>query len=198
MEISIKSTDLINWSLTSGIKTLILAISGIVIYYIFKRFGEVWIREVTQKRYEIRDGEAIKKRSKTLYDLLVSTLRIIIIFTISLLVLDEIGVNITPIITGAGIIGVAIGFGSQALVKAYISGIFILIEDQFRVGDKVKINNIEGIVEDFTLRKTALRDKEDNLHYIPNDQITIVSNLSKGKEILKSRPRSSTDRTPHS
>ncbi|MFH0987663.1 MAG: mechanosensitive ion channel domain-containing protein [Patescibacteria group bacterium] len=179
--------EVINWLLTSGIRLLIIIFFGVILYYLFKRFGENWIRKITQKRYEIRDGESIAKRTRTLYDLLVGTLKILIIFAVIFLTLDELGVNIAPLLTGAGIIGVAIGFGSQALVKAYISGIFILLEDQFRIGDMVRINNIEGMVEDFTLRKTALRDKNDNLHYIPNDQITIVSNLSKGKEILKSK-----------
>ena len=190
--------DFLEWFFVSGIKILAIVILGYILYYIFKRFGERWVRKITQKRYEIRDGEAIAKRAKTLYDLLTSALKVIIIFTVFFMVLDEFGVNIAPLLTGAGIIGVAVGFGSQTLVKAYISGIFILVEDQFRIGDKVRIGNIEGKVEDFTLRKTAIRDKEDNLHYIPNDQITIVSNLSKGKEILRARPRSSMDRTPHS
>jgi len=187
--------DFLEWFFVSGIKILVIAVSGYLLYHIFKKFGEKWIKKITEKKYEIRDGEAIQKRTKTLYELLTNTLRILIIFVILFMILDEFGVNITPLLTGAGIIGVAVGFGSQTLVKAYISGIFILIEDQFRVGDKVKIGNIEGKVEDFTLRKTAIRDKEDSLHYIPNDQITIVSNLSKGKEILRSRSRSSTDRT---
>lgn len=186
---------LIEWSLSSGIKIIFIIISGYVLYKIFKRFGEGWIKKITQKRYEIRDGEAIQKRAQTLYELLINTLRISIIFVVFFMVLDELSVNVSPLLTGAGIIGVAIGFGSQTLVKDYISGIFILIEDQFRKGDRVKIKEVEGQVEDFNLRRTVIRGDNDTLFYIPNSQITIVSNLSKGKEILRSRPRSSTDRT---
>lgn len=187
--------DFVNWFFTSGIKIISIVIFGYIFYHFFRKFGEGWVRKITKKRYEIRDGEAIEKRAKTLYDLLTNTLKIIIIFTVMFMVLDEFGVNISPLLTGAGILGVAVGFGAQTLVKDYISGLFILIEDQFRKGDQVKIGNIEGQVEDFTLRRTVIKDKEDNLYYIPNNQITIVSNLSKGKEILRARPRSSTDRT---
>lgn len=98
------------------------------------------------------------------------------------MILDELKINLTPFIAGAGVIGLAISFGSQSLVKDFVSGFFILIEDQFRKGDKVKIGNFEGIVEDFTFRKTVLKDEEGTLHYIPNSQITVVSNLTKGKK----------------
>lgn len=179
--------DFLEWFFVSGIKILVIAVSGYLLYHIFKKFGEKWIKKITEKKYEIRDGEAIQKRTKTLYELLTNTLRILIIFVVLFMILDELGVNIAPFLTGAGIVGVAIGFGSQALVKDYLSGIFILVEDQFRKGDKVKIGNIEGKVEDFSLRKTVIRDENDTLHYIPNNQITVVSNLSKGKEILRSR-----------
>lgn len=183
--------NLLDWFFSSGVKIIGIIIGGWILFFFFKRFGERWIGKITEKRYEIRDGEAIKKRTKTLYELSISTLKIIIIFTAFFMILDEFGVNIAPLLTGAGIIGVVIGFGSQTLVKDYISGLFILIEDQFRKGDKVKIGNVEGKVEDFTLRQTIIRDENDNLYYIPNSQITIVSNLSKGKEILRSRSRSS-------
>lgn len=174
------------WFFSSGIKILAIIISGYIIYSVFKRFGEKWIEKITEKRYEIRDGEAIRKRTRTLYELLISSLKIITIFTGFFMILDELGVNIAPLLTGAGIVGVAIGFGSQTLVKDYISGLFILVEDQFRKGDMVKIGNVEGKIEDFNLRRTVIRDDNDNLHYIPNNQIAIVSNLSKGKEISRS------------
>lgn len=187
--------NFINWFFSSGVRIFSIIVLGYIFYYTFKIFGEGWIKKITEKKYEIRDGEAIQKRAKTLYDLLINTLRVFIIFISSFMILDELGMNISPLLTGAGIAGVAIGFGSQTLVKDYISGIFILIEDQFRRGDRIKIKEIKGQVEDFNLRRTVIRDENDILYYIPNNQITIVSNLSKGKEILRSRPRSSTDRT---
>ncbi len=113
---------------------------------------------------------------------MLNTLKTVLSFIVFFLILDQLGVNITPFLTGAGILGVAIGFGSQTLVKDYICGILILTEDQFRKGDEVEIAKIKGKVKDFTLRKTILVDEQGTYHYIPNSQITIVSNFTRGKK----------------
>lgn len=160
----------------------LIFLGALISYFIIKRFGKVWIMKFIKKRHKIKDKVAIEKRTKTLHHTLTTTLKVVIIFITVLMVLDELKINLAPFIAGAGIVGLAVGFGSQSLVKDFVSGIFILIEDQFRKGDRVKIGNFEGIVEDFTLRRTLLRDDNDNLHYIPNNQINIVSNLTKGKE----------------
>lgn len=183
---SINLINLSNW-FSVGLKIIGIIVFAAFIYYLFKLFGEKWLRKITEKSYEIKDKEAIEKRVKTLYSLLLNILKIIIIFIVFFIILDEIGVNIAPFLTGAGIIGLAIGFGSQTLVKDFISGLFILIEDQFRKGDIVKIGNIEGTIEDFTLRRTLIRDEKNNFYYIPNSQINVVCNFSKGRESKKNR-----------
>ncbi len=164
------------------IKISLIILGGFLVYFIIKTFGKIWIRNLVRVRYKARDKEEIEKRTKTLYRSLTATLKVVIIFLAILMILDELKINLTPFIAGAGVIGLAISFGSQSLVKDFVSGFFILIEDQFRKGDKVKIGNFEGIVEDFTFRKTVLKDEEGTLHYIPNSQITVVSNLTKGKK----------------
>jgi small conductance mechanosensitive channel len=97
-----------------------------------------------------------------------------------MLALSELGVSIAPILGAAGVVGIALGFGAQSLIKDYFNGFFMLLENQIRQGDAVEISGKAGIVEDLTLRHVALRDIEGNVHYIPNGEITIVTNKSRG------------------
>jgi len=96
-----------------------------------------------------------------------------------MLILSELQINIAPILGAAGIVGVAIGFGAQSLVKDYVGGLFILIEDQIRQGDSIKIEGYEGTVEEITLRYVRLRDYDGFVHFIPNGQIRIVTNMGR-------------------
>lgn len=97
-----------------------------------------------------------------------------------MLILSELGISIAPILGAAGVVGIAVGFGAQSLIKDYFNGFFLLLENQIRQGDAVEISGKTGIVEDITLRHVALRDIEGNVHYIPNGEITIVTNKSRG------------------
>jgi moderate conductance mechanosensitive channel len=103
----------------------------------------------------------------------------IIGFIVLLHVLSVLGINLTPLIASAGVVGVGIGLGAQSLFKDIINGIFILIENQYNVGDNVKLASLSGTVEDLTLRLTTLRDGDGTLYFIPNSQIATVSNLSR-------------------
>ncbi len=94
-------------------------------------------------------------------------------------ILSHLGFNLTPLLASAGVIGVGIGLGAQSLFKDIINGVFILVEDQYNVGDNVKAASLTGTVEDLTLRVTKLRDADGTLHFIPNSQIATVSNLSR-------------------
>src|SRR4030043_525458 len=95
------------------------------------------------------------------------------------MLLSEVGIYIAPVLAGVGIIGLAIGFGAQSLVKDIISGLFILIENQYRKGDVVKIADVSGLVEDINLRRTVLRDLDGIVHVVPNGEIRVASNLTK-------------------
>lgn len=105
---------------------------------------------------------------------------VIIWLVAGMLILSELGVSIAPILGAAGVVGIAVGFGAQSLIKDYFNGFFMLLENQIRQGDAVEISGKTGVVEDITLRHVALRDIEGNVHYIPNGQITIVTNKSRG------------------
>ncbi len=97
-----------------------------------------------------------------------------------MLVLSEVGISIAPILGAAGVVGIAVGFGAQSLIKDYFNGFFLLLENQIRQGDVVEICDKGGLVEDVTLRYVCLRDYEGNVHYIPNGLITTVTNKSRG------------------
>ncbi|HEY9854828.1 MAG TPA: mechanosensitive ion channel family protein, partial [Stenomitos sp.] len=103
----------------------------------------------------------------------------VILFAATLSLLSAVGINITPILASAGVVGLAVGFGAQSLVKDVITGFFILLEDQYGVGDVVKINDKSGLVEKMNLRITQLRNLSGELITIPNGQVSIVSNQSK-------------------
>ncbi len=103
-----------------------------------------------------------------------------LIYAVALtMVLRELGVDITPIVAGAGVVGVALGFGAQGLIEDLFAGLFILAEDQFRVGDVIKAAGVCGQVEHITLRATVVRDLDGTVHVIPNGEIKVVSNLTR-------------------
>lgn len=119
-----------------------------------------------------------QQRATTLGDVLAGGLRVVVLSIAGLIVLDELGINLAPLIAGAGIAGVAVGFGAQSLVKDVISGLFILLEDQYGVGDVVTLGEASGTVEDVTLRVTRLRGVEGTVWFVPNGEIRRVGNSS--------------------
>ncbi|MFH0913702.1 MAG: mechanosensitive ion channel family protein [Chloroflexota bacterium] len=129
-----------------------------------------------------RSGESpeeVGKRGHTLSRVLVSTMQIAILVIAAFMILSELEIDIAPILAGVGVVGIAIGFGAQSLVKDLIAGIFIILENQYRVGDVVKIADISGLVEDINLRKTVLRDLDGIVHIVPNGEIRVASNFTK-------------------
>jgi small conductance mechanosensitive channel len=123
--------------------------------------------------------EEMQKRADTLSSLVRYVLSISIVVVVAMMILDELGVEIGPILAAAGIAGLAIGFGAQNLVQDAISGFFILMEDQIRVGDVVQVAGKGGLVESVNLRTVVLRDLAGNVHYIRNGQINTVTNMTK-------------------
>jgi small-conductance mechanosensitive channel len=121
----------------------------------------------------------IKKRTGTLSSILVTITGIIILIIAVITILPEFGVNIATLIAGIGVGGLAIAFAAQNLVRDFISGFFILFEDQYRVGDVVTIAGISGVVEDIGLRRTVLRDLDANVHSVPNGKVEISTNHTK-------------------
>jgi len=119
-------------------------------------------------------------RIQTLARVFRNTAAIVIVIVAGTLVLGELGISIAPILATAGVAGVAIGFGAQSLIKDYFTGVFLLLEDQIRQGDVVEVAGKSGLVEEITLRYVRLRDFEGHVHYIPNGEIKVVSNRTRG------------------
>ena len=105
---------------------------------------------------------------------------IVIVIVAGTLILGELGISIAPILATAGVAGVAIGFGAQSLIKDYFTGFFLLLEDQLRQGDVVEVAGKSGLVEEVTLRYVRLRDFEGHVHFVPNGEIKVVSNRTRG------------------
>ncbi len=104
---------------------------------------------------------------------------VVISIVAAMLVLNELGISIAPILATAGVAGIAIGFGAQSLVRDYFAGLFILLEDQIRQGDVVQVAGVGGLVEEVTLRYVRLRDFEGHVHFVPNGEIKIVTNRTR-------------------
>jgi len=120
-----------------------------------------------------------EQRAVTLAGIFKSVSKIVIVLVAGLTILDILGLNTAPLIAGAGVAGLAISFGAQNLIRDFISGFFILLENQYKVGDVIRAAGVSGQVEDMNLRTTVLRDLEGVAHFIPNGEIKVVSNLAK-------------------
>lgn len=157
---------------------------GLVLFgtWIISRFINSFISRIVKKtipRGSFASEIEEKKREETLIKISQNFFGIFIWVAAILAILSRLGVPIAPLITGAGIIGVAIGFGSQSLVKDIITGLFIIAENQFRIGDFICVDKYCGTVEDMTLRVTKLRQIDGTIHYVPNGEIKVASNKSK-------------------
>lgn len=172
--------NLVGWLMTSGLRILVIAICA---FALLKLLGVLIGR---LEKIVLGDGGEFvsvlerERRVKTLSNLLGKTSYIAIIVIAIMMVLREVGLDIAPIIAGAGIVGLAVGFGAQNLVRDIISGFFIIMENQVRVGDVAVINGTGGLVEEINLRTIVLRDEEGTVHVFPNGTITTLSNKSKG------------------
>ncbi len=125
------------------------------------------------------DREAVQ-RAETLGRVFRYLAAVIVSLIAGMLVLGELGVSVAPILGAAGVVGLAVGFGSQSLVRDYFTGFFLLVEDQIRQGDVVKLGEHAGLVEQVTLRYVQLRDYDGNVHFVPNGMITSVVNMGRG------------------
>ena len=155
---------------------VLIRLSHSVILGIFKRLLD---REVAEGTAQELSAVEIKKRMDTLNDLGATVIRVFILLIALVMILDQLNLNIGPAIAGLGILGIAVGFGAQSLVKDYFNGALILIENQFSVGDVVTIADVSGSVEDFSLRRTTLRDLSGTVHTVPNGEIRVASNRTR-------------------
>jgi len=172
-------TVVIGWFLERGWRIFLIIALAVAVYYVLRHFVPLVIRATMARRMTDKPEEEVKQRAHTLASVSVNTAAAIIGIGTLFTILGEVGVNIAPALAGVGIAGVAVGFGAQSLVKDYLAGIFILLENQFAVGDVVKIADVAGIVEEMNLRRTVLRDLDGVVHSVPNGEIKIASNFTK-------------------
>jgi small-conductance mechanosensitive channel len=168
---------LLHWILTRGINVVAILIGAFIVV----RVANLAIEHLQFKlarRHASTDLEW-QRRATTLGGILTSLVTSTVGFIAVLMALRELSIDVVPILTGAGIAGLAIGFGAQNLVRDVISGFFLILEDQVRVGDIARINNVGGVVEQISLRTIMLRDGEGAVHVFPNGTITALANLSK-------------------
>ena len=150
-------------SITLSVVFMILQLSRVLAVYL--------LREA--------EGRVVTQKTRTLVPMIRTAFNITAVFVGGIVILDQIGVDTTPILAGAGILGLAVGFGSQTLVKDLINGLFILFEESIRVGDWAQVGSKDGEVESVGLRTVQLRDLKGNVHVIPNSSIDVLTNFSK-------------------
>jgi small conductance mechanosensitive channel len=166
------------WLLDHGVKIFLIALAAFAIQRVLIRFTTRVIRAAVVPKEDSSEMEE-KMRENTLIRVFKWIINIVVYLIAGLMILQELGVPIGPLLTGAGIVGVAVGFGSQYLVRDIITGFFLIFENHYRIGDEVEFNGTRGIVEDITLRVTTLRDINGTVHTVPHGDITRVSNYSK-------------------
>jgi len=152
---------------------MIVLISALIMRVVSKLIDRLFQSRENEQRALIRDN----RRLMTLRTVIKSLVRYAVYFIGGIMVLGELGVNTSGLVAGAGIAGVALGFGAQNLVRDVLTGFFILFEDQFAVGDYVSISGVSGVVEDIGLRVTKVRDFAGQLHVVPNGSINLVTNF---------------------
>ncbi len=165
-------SNLTSWFVLHGVKVFLILFVAIVI----NRFLKTFIEKAVKKR--IRDSipaEEERKRIETLVTVFEGTFKFILWIVAILMIMPEFGLDITPILAGVGVAGLAVGMAARDIVSDFIAGLFIILENQYHLGDEVKIAGLEGEVKEITLRRTIIQDKEGNFHSIPNSKITIVS-----------------------
>lgn len=166
------------WLVTSGLRILIIIILSFIAVRLLGTVTTYLGGRV--KQLDDIDGSELDKRSETIFSVVHNSGVGLILITAILMVLDELTIDITPVLASVGVVGLAFGLGAQTLVKDIIGGIFILMEGHYQVGDVVELNGKTGTVEELTLRVTCVRDFRGDLHIIPNGDIRLVTN--KGRD----------------
>tara|TARA_B100000902_G_scaffold98432_1_gene100853 strand:- start:421 stop:1440 length:1020 start_codon:yes stop_codon:yes gene_type:complete len=192
-------SSIIGWAVDKPLTIIVVLIAGFIASRVMRKtithFGERLtderqsraLAQLQKIKGKVKAGKVLrdeqaelrtKARTETLTSVLSSIANLAIWTVVVLMALGEIGVNLGPLIAGAGIVGVAVGFGAQSIVKDFLSGMFMLVEDQYGVGDSVDVGIASGTVERMTLRTTILRDTNGSVWYVPNGEIARVGNRS--------------------
>lgn len=180
--------EIFMWITKNGLGVVLTILITFAFYYFGTMFmGRIVKRTVETSRRRDWHQKDIEKREKTLVGLFTNVWRVIVVTvgTFSLFTILFPNVSLAPLFASAGIVGVAFGFGAQSLVKDFLSGIFIISENQYRVGDIVEIEGASGTVERIGARSTVLRDADGNVHYFPNGMVQHVINKTMGYSMAR-------------
>ena len=167
------------WLLTHGIRIFLIIVLSRLVYMATKAVLPPITGRLVKARGRGRHArQEHAKRAETISGVLVYTVGILTVVIAFFMVLSEVGIDITPLLAGAGVAGIAIGFAAQGLIKDIIAGFTIIFENQYDVGDVIGAANVQGVVEAMNLRRTLLRDLDGILHVVPNGEIRVTSNYT--------------------
>lgn len=166
------------WAVEHGTRILIIIVIAFILEKISCRIISKTVR-VTVRSNHFSTKEAERQRENTLTRIFNWTARILILVIGTLMVMQEIGIAIGPVLASVGIVGLALGFGGQYLIRDIISGLFIILENQYRIGDVVDFDGTDGSVINITLRMTTLKNMDGNIHHVPHGEIKKVTNMTK-------------------
>ncbi len=175
---SIDWAEIARWFATIGLQIFLIIAISIVAYVVLSIASRVITRKI--KQHDDVDGSDLDKQAETIRRLVKTSGTIVIVAVALLMIMDRLGLDIRPILASVGVVSLALGLGAQTLVKDVIGGIFIIMEGQFHIGDVIAFGGIVGTVEDMTLRATKVRDSDGTVHIIPNGELRIVSNRTRG------------------
>lgn len=167
--------DILGWLATSGLRILVI----VLVMFALAKVLLFALRRVFD-RIEHKSDTEYTRRVQTLRSITRVSVQVATILLGAVAIMGEMGIAIGPLLTAAGVLGVAVGFGSQYLVQDVINGFFLLYDDQIRVGDVVRLGDKAGVVEKMSFRLTVLRDLDGNVHFVRNSQIPVVTNMTKG------------------
>jgi small-conductance mechanosensitive channel len=170
----------------TALQVLLILLSAAIAYAAVRIALSAAVRHVLDRREQEANDSLVtplemERRVVTLQRLAGRVAGVVIVIVAALMVLEKFDIDIGPAVAGLGILGVAVGFGAQTLIRDWLAGIFIVTENQYSAGDLVRIAGVEGVVEDLSLRRTTVREPDGTLHTVPNGQIIVASNLSRGR-----------------
>ena len=174
------------WTRT-GLQVLLIVVAATIAYAAVRVALRAGVHHVLDRRGGRQPDDAgltpleMERRVVTLQRLAGRIAGVVIVIVAALMVLEKFDIDIGPAVAGLGVLGVAVGFGAQTLIRDWLAGIFIVTENQYSAGDMVRIAGVEGVVEDLSLRRTTVREPDGTLHTVPNGQIIVASNLSRGR-----------------
>jgi small-conductance mechanosensitive channel len=166
------------WMLSHGLKILIYLVLYVIAVFVIRHLTKRIFRTVEDEDSTTRSER--ERRADTFANVINATSRIFLALIVLFMILRELNVNIAPLLTGAGILGVGFGFAAQSILKDFFHGFFILAENQIRMGDVVEIAGHAGLVEGITMRTVRLRSLDGHVHVVPNGEITTVENMTHG------------------